>query len=104
MADKPLYPSGRASAFSGGDRTDGSIDYALIKRLRAIRASGDLALRAAEQYDPDFSIKLSNCIVPGHAEALLTEWLNKRAAVLDRTQAELRRVWTEAQADRNSPS
>jgi hypothetical protein len=101
MTTRPLYPKGRASAPSSamGSYPDGHVgrpDYNLIARLRAVRALGDEAMRAAEEYDPDFTLKLSACFVKDHADRLLDDWLSHRVAVLIRTQAELRRVWENA--------
>lgn len=101
MTSNPHYPTGRASAPTadvGIVTQDGHIprpDYDLIERLRAVRANGDEAMQAAEQYDPNFSLKLSACEAPGDAEALLDAWLDHRVAALRRTQSELRRVWQE---------
>ncbi len=56
MIIRPLYTRGRASAPMTGP--DGGRpcrpDYDLIAHLRPIRAEGDEAMTAVEQYDPDF--------------------------------------------------
>ena len=101
MTTRPLYPKGRASAppFTVGASPDGHAgrpDYDLIARLRAVRASGDEAMTAAEEYDPNFALKLSACFIEDDADRLLDTWLSRRVAVLRRTQAELRRVWQDA--------
>ena len=97
MTTHPLYEHGRTSALPGGDRP-GRPDYDLVAHLRAVRTAGDEAMTAVEEYDPDFSLKLSNCRSLEAAEALLAEWLDRREAALRHTQAELHRVWVEAQA------
>jgi hypothetical protein len=101
MTTRPLYPKGRASAppFTAGASPDGHAgrpDYDLIARLRAVRASGDEAMTAAEEYDPNFALKLSACSIEDDADRLLDAWLSQRVAVLRRTQAVLRRVWQDA--------
>jgi hypothetical protein len=97
MTTRPLYPQGRASAPSSAmgcypDGRAGRPDYDLIVRLRAVRALGDEAMTAAEEYDPNFALKLSACFIKDDADRLLDEWLSHRVAVLRRTQAEFRRV------------
>lgn len=101
MTTRPLYPQGRASAPSSAmgchpDGRAGRPDYDLIGRLRAIRALGDEAMTAAEEYDPNFALKLSACFNEDDADRLLDQWLSHRVAVLRRTQAEFRRVWHDA--------
>ncbi len=103
MTTRPLYPGGRASALPHAAGTaypgDGHIDhpdYDLTARLRAVRASGDEALRAIEEYDPNFGLKLSACSDKDGADRLLDDWLSSRVDVLKHTQAELRRVWEHA--------
>jgi hypothetical protein len=71
-------------------------DYDLIAHLRAVRALGDEAMTATEEYDPNFALKLSACFIKDDADRLLDAWLSQRVAVLRRTQAELRRVWENA--------
>lgn len=96
MTTQPFYTQGRASALPPDDV--GSVqsskpEYQLIDHLRIARANGDEAMTAAEQYDPDFSIKLSNCTSDEAAEALLADWLDRRVAVLKHTQDALREAW-----------
>jgi hypothetical protein len=80
------YPDGHA----------GRPDYDLIVRLRDVRTLGDEAMTAAEEYDPNFALKLSACFIKDDVDRLLDEWLSHRVAVLTRTQAEFRRVWENA--------
>jgi hypothetical protein len=89
MTMQQLYPKGRASALWSAHRTD----YDLVAHLREVRASGDRAMGAAEEYDPNFGLKLSACFNEDQADRLLDEWFSHRVAVLKRTQARLRRVW-----------
>ncbi len=105
MTTRPLYPNGRASALPSGASPGsgtGRTDYELVTRLRAIRVSGDDALRAAEEYDPNFGLKLSACSEKNDADRLLEEWLSHRVAILKRTQAEFRRVWEDARLSSGS--
>jgi hypothetical protein len=53
-------------------------------------------MTAAEEYDPNFALKLSACFNEDDADRLLDQWLSHRVAVLRRTQAEFRRVWHDA--------
>ncbi len=101
MTGRLLYPHGRASALPGGTHP-GKLDYDLVAHLRAVREDGDEAMIAAEEYDPNFSLKLSECTDDAAAEALLGAWLERRAAVLRRTQDELRRTWREARQHRTT--
>jgi len=98
MTTRPLYPHGRASAPNWQPTSEhpGRPDYDLIAYLRAAREEGDEAMKAAEQYDPDFSVKLSTCADGADAEKLLGEWLVRRLDVLKRTQRRLREVWQSA--------
>jgi len=99
MITHELYTRGRLSApVSGphGERPH-QANYKLISDLRAVRAEGDEALTAAEQYDPDFSVKLSACVDASDATALLDAWLDRRVEVLKRVQTRLRSVWEAAQ-------
>lgn len=98
MTSRPLYPGGRASALTGVSHA-GRTDYDLVSHLRAIRTDGDEAMFAVERYDPDFSLKLAASSGADAAEKLLAEWLERRIAMLKRTQTELRRVWSEAKAN-----
>jgi hypothetical protein len=95
MITRPLYPLGRPSAHMGhpGGKRSSRPDYDLIAQLRRIRAEGDEAMTAAEQYDPDFAIKLSSCTDEAEANQLLHQWLIRRMDVLKLTQARLRHVW-----------
>ncbi len=77
MTTRPLYPKGRASALWSTRRPD----YDLIAHLRNVRASGDEAMRAAEEYDPNFGLKLSACFDKNEADRLLDDWLSHRVAV-----------------------
>lgn len=94
MTTRPLYPSGRLSApiRKPGEHA-GPPDYDLIARLRTVREQGDDAMTAVEQYDPDFSVKLSACTEITSAEQMLDEWLSRRLDVLRRTQSQLRDLW-----------
>jgi hypothetical protein len=85
----PLYRKGRASALWSTRRTD----YDLVANLRGARSAGDAAMRAAEEYDPNFALKLSACFDKGQADRLLDDWLLRRVAVLKRTQLKLRQLW-----------
>jgi hypothetical protein len=98
MESRDLYPRGRLGAPVAGPHGERPVhlDHALVERLRAIRAEGDEAMTAAEQYDPDFSVKLSACTQEADAVKLLTDWLERRITVLKKTQAELKHVWQEA--------
>lgn len=98
MEDENLYPRGRLGAPVAGPHGErlANLDHALIARLRAVRVEGDEAMTAAEQYDPDFSVKLSACTREADASKLLTDWLERRITVLKKTQAELKHVWQEA--------
>lgn len=95
-----ILPHGRASAHTDIIRP-GRPDYKLITSLRSVRADGDAAMAAAEEYDPDFPVKLSNCTKSEDLEALLSAWLAKRLKTLEHTQAKLRQVWLNAQAHPN---
>ena len=99
MAARPLYPRGRLSVPVSGPRGERHVrlDHNLISRLREARGQGDDAMTAAEQYDPDFSVKLSACTEEADANRLLDEWLEHRLAILKRTQEHLRHLWQEAQ-------
>lgn len=98
MEDENLYPRGRLGAPVAGPHGERPVhlDHVLVERLRAIRVKGDEAMTAAEQYDPDFSVKLSACTQEADAAKLLTEWLERRITVLKKTQAELKHVWHKA--------
>ena len=95
MSTHPLYAHGRASALPNSERP-GRPEYDLIARLRAVRQQGDESMTAAEEFDPDFSIKLSNCATDEEAETLLTSWLEHRTGVLRQTQDALRETWRHA--------
>ena len=97
MTTRPLYPHGRASALPPSVTHPGKPDYDLVAHLRAIRADGDEAMTATEEYDPNFSLKLAACTEAAEAESLLTGWLQRRIEALTRTQAELRQAWQHAQ-------
>lgn len=84
------YKEGRASALSG------TTNYELVERLRTLRESGDAAMWAAEEYDPNFSLKLAAALDEASADALLAEWLQRRLDVLTRTRNELRAAWHDA--------
>ena len=96
MTTHSLYRHGRVSALPTGGQ-GGRADYQLVEKLRAIREQGDEAMTALEQYDPEFSLKLAACREPADAEALLADWLGRRTDALKRTEAELLRLWREAQ-------
>lgn len=96
MTTRPLYPHGRASTLGPGGTRPGKTDYDLVTHLRAIRTDGDEAMTAAEEYDPDFSLKLAACTDAAEAERLLAAWLERRVDTLTRTQAELRQAWQQA--------
>ena len=99
MTTRLLHPHGRASALPDGEAgREHSIkpEYDMIAHLRIARENGDEAMTAAEEYDPDFSIKLSNCVTDEAAETLLAEWLDHRLSVLKRTQEALRQAWRNA--------
>lgn len=104
MTTRPLYPRDRASApvDDPGGKRPGYSDYDLIAQLRAVRDEGNEAMTAAEQYDPDFGIKLSSCANEAEAEQLLDEWLARRVDVLRRTRAHLRQVWKAARPKSDS--
>jgi hypothetical protein len=101
MVSRPRYQKGRLSAPAvgahGGERP-GRPEYDLIAQLRAARVEGDEALWAAEEYDPDFSVKLSACRKDVDASQLLDEWLEHRVGILKRTQARLRQIWETARS------
>lgn len=107
MTTHPLYPQGRASALpSASGEHPAPTDYELVKRLRYVRADGDEAMTAVEEFDPDFSLKLSACGDPAAADALLADWLRHRTEVLERTQRRLRETWQHgiaARAAREAP-
>ena len=96
MTWRQLYPAGRASALCNPLKKAPLPSPDLIDHLRAVRESGDRAMTAVEQYDPDFSLKLSACTDEAAAERLLEDWLARRFAVLKRTQSDLRKVWRTA--------
>lgn len=98
-----LYKWGRLNApvSSPGSRLE-RVDDALIEHLRMIREQGLDAMRAADQYDPDLSVKLSNCETEEEAAKVLGEWYDYRAGFLRRTQQELRDSWAAAAAKRRS--
>ena len=99
MVTQPLYQRGRLSAPITGPHGErpGRADYDLIAHLRQVRTQGDDAMTAAEQHDPDFSVKLSACKDVVDANELLDAWLEHRVTVLKQVQADLRRVWEAAQ-------
>lgn len=105
MASRTLYPRGRLSVPVSGPHGERHVhfDHSLIAHLREARTQGDNAMTAAEQYDPDFSVKLSACTEEADANRLLDEWLEHRLAVLKRTQGHLRDLWHEAQEKRTAP-
>lgn len=106
MITRPLYEHGRLSAPAAGPHGErvGRADYDLVTRLREVRAEGDESMTAAEQYDPDFSVKLSACNDEADAIRLLDAWLAHRVEILERTRKQLQRVWQEAQeASKNGP-
>lgn len=84
------YKSGRASAFSG------NTNYELVEHLRTLRESGDAAMFAVEEYDPDFSLKLAEAADATSAEGLLSEWLKRRINVLEQTRQKMREAWKQA--------
>ena len=90
MTSRPLYPHGRASALAPSGTHSGKPDYDLVARLHSIRAGGDEAMTAVEQYDPNFSLKLVACKDAAEAGTLLAAWLQRRVDALTRTQPELR--------------
>ena len=96
MTTRPLYPHGRASTLAPAATHPGRTDYDLVAHLRAIRADGDEAMTAAEEYDPDFSLKLAACTDATEAATVLAAWLARRVDTLTRTQAELRQAWQQA--------
>lgn len=98
MATRPLYPHGRASALGPAGTHPGKTDYDLVAHLRAIRADGDEAMTAAEEYDPNFSLKLAACTDAAEAESLLAAWLKRRVDTLTQTQGELRHAWQQVHA------
>jgi hypothetical protein len=71
------------------------LEHNLVSRIRAIGMSGIESLIAVEKYDVDFPAKLSACLDAGAAETILVDWLDHRMATLGRTQADLRKAWTE---------
>jgi hypothetical protein len=95
MSTHPLYTNARASALPNSDRP-GRPEYDLIARLRAVRQQGDEAMTAVEEFDPDFSIKLSNCATDEAAEKLLADWLEHRTRVLRQVQDGLQQAWRHA--------
>ncbi len=97
MTTRPLYQHGRAASLDGGDTHPGRPDYDLVLHLRAIRADGDEAMTAAEEYDPNFCLHLSACKDATAADAVLEQWLSRRVAALQRTKHEFKRVWADAQ-------
>ena len=97
MTTRPLYEHGRASSLGHAPgEHPGRTDYDLVQHLRAIRESGDEAMTAAEQYDPDVCLHLSACHAEAEVDKVLAEWLERRLAVLKRTSVEFKRVWTNA--------
>jgi hypothetical protein len=95
----PMYASA-ATRSPDSERTN----YDLIAALHTIRTNGDAAKTAIEEYDPDLAVRLSSCMTLEAAEVLLNTCLVKRIEALERTQATLRRVWTDAQAQSNEQS
>jgi hypothetical protein len=106
MTTRPLYPRGRLSVPVSGPHGERPvhIDQNLIGQLREARAQGDEALTAAEQFDPDFSVKLSACTREDDAQHLLDEWFEHRVTVLKQTQSHFRRLWEAARAEGNTSS
>lgn len=98
MITHPPYPRGRAGApvDTPGGRRPGRPNHDLIAHLRVARTEGDEAMAAAEQYQPNFGLKLSSCASEVEASQLLDEWLAHRVGVLKRTQARLRQIWETA--------
>lgn len=94
LTQDPLYTHGRLSApvtqhGASAPRRD------LIETLRSIRRQGREDLLGIERYDPDFSLKLSECNVEQEAVAYLEEWLEKRLSVLKVTRDRLHHAWAE---------
>lgn len=104
MENPNLYKKGRLSAPVAGPHGERPphFDHALIAKLRTVRTEGQTAMTAAEQYDPDFSVKLSACVEEADADKLLEEWLAHRFAVLKQTQAHLKQVWQAAKPPRST--
>lgn len=100
MAEHPSYSKGRLSApitasvgVDGAHHDVSRPSYDLIHTLRAIRREADDAMTAVEEYDPDFSVKLSACVDQAQATLLLDEWLSRRVSMLTAAQARLRQAW-----------
>lgn len=54
-------------------------------------------MTALEEYDPDFSLTLSECHDKEEASRLLDSWFQRRTNVLRKTQARLEEAWQKAQ-------
>lgn len=104
VEDHPLYGRGRLSApipnlSHRENQGTTTTNYELIEELRSIRKQGEIDLLAIENYDPDFSVKLSACALESESETLLGHWLDRRLSVLKKTQQDLRTAWLKTQVD-----
>lgn len=101
MTCHPVYPSRLSAPVSGphGERPI-VIDHKLISQLREARELGDNSMTAIEQWDPDFSVKLSACSKESDAQELLDKWLSLRLGVLKGVQQNLYQIWRAAQQKR----
>jgi len=76
----------------------GTTNHSLVERLREICASSDTALLAATRYNENFEFKLAECDNQASRERLISDWLQSRIDILQRTARDLKRV-----CDRTDP-
>jgi len=97
-----LYATGRAEALPHTpDSNPPPPDYALVRRLRAVRDEGQEAMSALEHYDPNFSLRLSECEDEAAAIGHLKDWLERRVTVLEQCRSRLEETWRSGVAERH---